>query len=159
MPGIQGQKVGQWDGNFGKTDLKIKEKLKGEYTLQIDAHKAIVKTGETGTIVKAPNSDKDRHESVYFTYTLNPDTLKGKYHKLSIGMLNGALQKDEVASLQNKGFTVVVDKTATVEMLLINGGKSLSFGHILTKPGLSTVLNPFAWKGETLQQAFDKHLK
>lgn len=302
MPGIQGQKIGSWDSNFGQAQITVKEKIGSTYPSQIEAHKAIVKAGEqgaiikneaggfsaysiddgatlddldageqyqlnqkgkaagivdfigddgasleTGTIVKPPNAKKDKHESVYFTYTLNPETLKGKYHKLSIGMVNGGLQKDEIADLQNRGYTVVVDKTATkediqnalydpttaawvnvghgsagavctyddeflfpqfkfdldpekvsprlkmayiqscqtgelqedwqkalgtntkiynwsrtasnTELMMVNGGSSLSLKNILLKPGLSTILNPYAWKGETLQQTLDKHLK
>ena len=51
------------------------------------------------------------------------------------------------------------DRSVTnAEVMMVNGGKALSFGSILTAPGASTVLNPYAWMDKTLSQAIENNL-
>lgn len=197
-----------------------------------------------GTVVKAPKGP-DRNETVYFTRTMGASTgLKGLYEDTVMSAPNRWMQTDDIERLQDKGYTVVVDNTATkaeiqaalydpstvgwvnfghgaigaivtheeefifpdyditpekvsqklklayiqscqvgekheswqkalgeqtqiydwdrsvtnAEVMMVNGGKALSFGSILTAPGASTVLNPYAWMDKTLSQAIENNL-
>lgn len=300
MPRIQsGQKIGEWDSNFGKADITAKKKLGNQYPSQIEAHKAIVKSGEqgaivknekggysaytvddganfddldagetfkvsaqgkakgvvdfvgddgasltSGTIVKAPNKKTDRDLNVYFTRTFHEKGLKGAHEKMYTAPTKW-MQGDEMSRLQDMGYTVILDNTATkadmqnalydpktagwvnfghggagglstyeddflfpnqwdvdpkkvsknlkmsymqscqvgelhdqwqkalgpdvkiydwdrsvsnFELWMVNGGNDFSFGSMFDI-GLNPVVNPYAWRGETLGQAITDNLK
>lgn len=197
-----------------------------------------------GTFVKAPTG-LDKNETVYITRTMGASTgLKGVFEDTIMSAPNRWMQQDDIARLQEKGYTVVVDNTATkaeiqaalydpttvgwinfghgaigaivtheedfifpehdldpskmsprlkmayiqscqvgekhdawqkalgaqtqiydwdrsvtnAEMMMVNGGKGISFGTVLTQPGASTLLNPYAWSGKTLSQAIENNL-
>lgn len=255
--GTQGAIVKQEDGSFDAykvadgarlDDLDAGEKF--QLTAQGKAAGVVDFIGDdgaslsNGTIVKAPKG-ADKNETVYFTRTMGASTgLKGLYEDTVMAAPNHWMQSDDIARLQEKGYTVVVDNTATkaeiqaalydpttvgwvnfghgaigaivtheedfifpdyditpekvsqklklayiqscqvgekheawqkalgpqtkiydwdrsvtnAEVMMVNGGKGISFGSVLTAPGASTVLNPYAWMGKTLSQAIEKNL-
>lgn len=208
MPNIQsGARLGEWDSRFGKAEITAGEKIGAGYSDQLEAHKAIVKAGKQGAIVReesgkfsayavndgASLDDLNLGEKVTgkaqavvdFVGSDGASLEGGKYVEAPIGKDNGQvvhfmraldipnksiigramdtvlstpnrfLQTDEKALLRAKGYTVVVDNTATaldITSALYDSRTSglVYLGHggggKLATAGTGSVFNP-KWLG------------
>lgn len=173
MPIRENTHVANWNSNFGRAEITIKEQIGGRYDDALDAQRALVKAGEQGAIIKNQDGSfaaysiddgaylddldlgedftlnaagraagivdfvgddgatleggqvmqapigRDNGQYVYMMRALGNGEKGWKSSLIDplLGTPNRLMQQDEMALMRAKGYTLVVDNTATSQDL------------------------------------------